>query len=220
MTKARLGQKAPLLDVSDWVQGEAFNFDQINGNAVLVEVFQVNCPGCFLYALPQAIDLYHRYASQGLTVIGIATAFEDFDKNTLENLQKLVQKGEVIGETQHSLSQHGILESGRLPYRIPFPLGMDKLVKRDSAVNEAEILNFIKEHLPDFDRQPDSYRNTIISQVRTYLEKLEYRPQSFECYNLKGTPSHILVDRQGILRACGFGNHPELESQIRQLLQA
>ncbi len=219
MIKARLGQKAPLLDVSDWVQGGAVNFDQPGGNVTLVEVFQVNCPGCFLYALPQAIDFHQRYASQGLTVIGIATAFEDFDKNTLENLQKLVEKGEVIGETHHSLSQHDLLESGRLPYRIPFPLGMDKLVKRDSAVNETDILDFIKEHLPDFDRQPDSYRNTIISQVRTYLEKLKYRPQTFERYNLKGTPSHILVDKQGILRVCGFGNHPELEDQIRQLLQ-
>jgi hypothetical protein len=29
---------------------------------VLVEAFQVNCPGCFFYALPQAISLYEKYA--------------------------------------------------------------------------------------------------------------------------------------------------------------
>ncbi|MDD1641142.1 MAG: TlpA family protein disulfide reductase, partial [Methylococcaceae bacterium] len=50
--KAQLGQKAPLLSLSDWVQGEPVNFDQLSGRVVLVEVFQVNCPGCFLYALP------------------------------------------------------------------------------------------------------------------------------------------------------------------------
>ncbi len=219
MIKAKIGQKVPLYSISEWVQGEPTNFDQLIGNVVLVEVFQVNCPGCFLYALPQAIDLHNRYSSQGLVILGIATAFEDFDKNTLENLQKLVSQGEVIGETYRSLSQHGILKSGRLPYRIPFPLAMDKLIKRDSATNDMEILAFIHDHLPDFDRQPASYREKVIEQVRDYLQKLDYHAQTFELFNLKGTPSHILVDKQGILRDCGFGNQPELEQQIQTLLQ-
>ena len=111
---------------------------QINntGKVVLLEVFQVNCPGCFLYALPQAIDLHQRYSDKGLTVLGIATAFEDFDKNTLENLLKLVKHGEIIGETLHILEQHSILTEGRLPFSIPFALAMDKLVKRDNDVSE------------------------------------------------------------------------------------
>jgi len=52
----------------------------------------------FIPCLPQAIALQPRYHEQGLAVIGVATAFEDFDKNTLENLQRLLQKGEVIGD--------------------------------------------------------------------------------------------------------------------------
>jgi hypothetical protein len=58
MMKAQIGQKSPLLSLFEWVQGEPVNFDQLSGRIVLVEVFQVNCPGCFLYALPQAVDLY------------------------------------------------------------------------------------------------------------------------------------------------------------------
>lgn len=219
MVEARVGDKAPLILVSEWVQGNPTNFDQLIGKVVLVEVFQVNCPGCFLYALPQAIDLHQRYSIQGLVVLGIATAFEDFDRNTLENLQKLVNHGEVIGETHHSLNQHGILKSGRLPYRIPFPLAMDKLIKRDSPVYQNEILAFIDEHLPHFDQQPAAYREKVIAQVRGYLQKLDYHAQTFELFNLKGTPSQILIDKQGILRDCGFGNHPELEQQIQTLLQ-
>ncbi len=46
--KAQIGQKAPQLSVSAWVQGMELNFDQLLGQVVLVEVFQVNCPGCFL----------------------------------------------------------------------------------------------------------------------------------------------------------------------------
>ncbi|MBK8814766.1 MAG: redoxin domain-containing protein [Methylococcaceae bacterium] len=217
--KARIGQKAPLFSVSEWLQGQSTNFDKLLGNVILVEVFQVNCPGCFLYALPQAIDLHRQYSNQGLVVLGIATAFEDFDKNTLENLQKLVNQGEVIGETLYSLSQHGILKSGRLPYNIPFSLAMDKLVKRDSAVSETEVLTFIREHLPDFDRQPNGFRKKVIGQVQDYLQKLDYHAHTFELFNLKGTPSYILVDKQGILRDCGFGNHPEMENQIKTLLQ-
>jgi hypothetical protein len=219
LTKAQICEKAPLFSVSDWVQGGSTNFDQLAGKVVLVEVFQVNCPGCFLYALPQAIDFHQRYSNQGLVVLGIATAFEDFDKNTLENLGKLVNHGEVIGETLLMLSQQGVLEAGRLPYRIPFPLAMDKLIKQDGDLSEDNITAFIDEHIPNFGQQPQAYREKVLQQVRAYLQKLEYRAQTFEMYSLKGTPSHILVDKQGILRDCAFGSHPELEKQIQGLLQ-
>ncbi len=217
--KALLGQKAPLLAVSRWLQGSPVNFDSLEGSVVLVEVFQVNCPGCFLYALPQAVDLHQRYANQGLAVLGVATAFEDFDVNTPENLQKLVDNGEVIGETLHNLNRQGILESGRLPYRIPFPLGFDQLDKRKSPVDDGEVLAFIHEHLTDFDQQPAGYREKIKAQVWSYLSKLDHHARTFETFNLKGTPSYILVDRCGILRDCGFGNQPDLENRVRSLLK-
>ena len=40
--KAQIGQKAPVLSLSELVQGEPINFDQLSGRVVLVEVFQVN----------------------------------------------------------------------------------------------------------------------------------------------------------------------------------
>jgi peroxiredoxin len=219
LIKPSIGQKAPLFSVSDWVQGEPTNFDQLTGKVVLLEVFQVNCPGCFLHALPQAIDLHQRYSGKGLTVLGIATAFEDFDKNTLENLLSLVKTQEVIGETLHTLNQHGILIDGRLPFSIPFPLAMDHLVKRETEVSEDEITAFIEEHIPDFRQKANTYQENVRQQVRAYLQKLEYHAQTFELFNLKGTPSHILVDKKGILRECAFGSHPELEKQVQRLLQ-
>lgn len=218
MSKAKIGEKAPLFSVSDWVQGEPTNFDQLIGKVVLVEVFQVNCPGCFLYAFPQAIALHQRYSSQGLKVLGIATAFEDFDKNTLENLHKLTKHGEVIGETLAMLNQHGILEAGRLPYHIPFPLAMDKLTKQDGDVSEDIISIFIDEHIPNFRLQPLTYQEKTHEQVRAYLQKLEYRAETFETYKLKGTPSHILVDKHGVLSDCAFGTQPDLERHIQELL--
>jgi thiol-disulfide isomerase/thioredoxin len=216
---AMIGEKAPLLAVSEWAQGVPTNFDQLLGRVVLVEVFQVNCPGCFLYALPEAVELHRKYADAGLTVLGVATAFEDFDKNTPENLRRLVERNEVIGETFKALSQHGQLDEGRLPYRIPFPLAMDQLSERQDEITDADILEFIHGRLPNFDRQPDAYRQQIAKQVRGYLESLRYRAETFERFQLKGTPSQILVDKQGMLRACEFGAFPDLENRLVELLK-
>ena len=103
------------ITVGHWVQGGPISLDDWVGSVILIEVFQVNCPGCFIYALPRAVDLHQRYHDQGLVVMGLATAFEDYDKNTLENLQKLVTSGEVIGETYKALNQYGKLAEGKLP---------------------------------------------------------------------------------------------------------
>jgi len=217
--KAQIGQKTPLLSVSTWVQGTETNFDRLLGQVVLVEVFQVNCPGCFLYALPQAVDLHRKYSEHGLTILGVATAFEDFDKNNLENLIRLIENGEVVGETLRILSQQGKLSAGLLPYRIPFPVAMDRLNKRQGEVSDNVITNFIKDRVPNFEQRPEADQQKIRQQVQNYFQSLDYHAETFERFDLKGTPSHILVDKQGILRDCAFGDYPELEMRILGLLQ-
>ncbi|MGR8941695.1 MAG: TlpA family protein disulfide reductase, partial [Gammaproteobacteria bacterium] len=144
---------------------------------------------------------------------------EDFDKNTLENLRLLVERNEVIGETFSALSRHGQLEQGRLPYSIPFPLAMDRLIERAGGASEAEMLDFIHGRLPNFEQQADAYRQQVVKQVRGYLASLHFRAETFERFQLKGTPSQILVDRQGVLRACEFGVFPDLEARLIALLQ-
>lgn len=219
MIKAKLNQPVPPLIVSDWVQGEPVNFEQLVGHVVLLEVFQVNCPGCFLHALPHAIEIYQHYSEQGLIVLGVATAFEDFDKNTLDNLLSLVNEGIVIGETQRNLSEKGLLlEDQFLPYQIPFPLAMDQLIKRHAEVNQAEIEAFIRDRLPQFDEQSEAFQIRLQQQVGDYLRKMEYYPQTFDSYGLQGTPSQLLIDKQGVLRESKFGNYPDLEKRVQKLL--
>jgi hypothetical protein len=219
MQKAVIGQKAPLLSVSDWLQGTPINFDQLSGQVVLVAVFQVNCPGCFLYSLPQVVALQQRYADRGLAVLGVATAFEDFDKNNLDNLTRLLEKGEVVGETLRSLTLHGKLQNGRLPYQISFPVAMDKLKERQNANIESDIDAFIRLRLPDFQEKSSLEQQRVRQQLQNYFQALEYHAETFECFGLQGTPSYILVDRRGILKACRFGAYPELEADIQALLQ-
>ena len=76
------------ITVDAWAQGGSISLNDLVGSVVMIEVFQVNCPGCFIYSLPKAVELYEKYHEHGLVVIGLATAFEDYDKNTFENLHK------------------------------------------------------------------------------------------------------------------------------------
>ena len=214
----KIGEKAPNLKVSQWIQGLPTNFDKEKDHIVLVEVFQVNCPGCFLYGIPEAINIYNKYHSEGVTVLGVATAFEDFDKNTKENLELLLKTGEVIGDTKEGLSQYGKLNDSKLPYKIPFPVGMDSLVKETDDISELRIKNFINKQIPDFDSQSEDYRNQIIHRVKEYLKSKEYSAETFEEYSLNGTPSTIVVDRKGILRDVSFGQNGALEPLIQSLL--
>ena len=153
---AVIGEKAPNFGVSEWVQGAPTNFEQEKDHVVLLEVFQVNCPGCFMNAIPEAINIYNKYKDDGVRVLGLATAFEDFDKNTLDNLKMLAETGEVIGETKSALSSYGKLQEGnRLSFKIPFPLGMDNLTKSAGEISQDQIMQFIYPQIPDFDSQPD-----------------------------------------------------------------
>ncbi|QUC65618.1 redoxin domain-containing protein [Nitrosopumilus sp. K4] len=215
---AVIGQKAPNFGVSEWVQGAPTNFDQEKDHVVLVEVFQVNCPGCFLYGIPEAINIYNKYKDDGVRVIGIATAFEDFDLNTLENLKMLAETGETVGETKKALTTYGQGQGGKLPYKIPFPLAMDKLTKTTGEISQEKILQFIYPQIPDFDSQPEEYKKQIIQRVKDYMKSKEYAAETFEKFALQGTPSTILVDRKGILRDVSFGQSSNIEAMIQKLV--
>jgi hypothetical protein len=217
---AKIGSKAPNLVVSKWVQGLPTNIDKEKDNVVLVEVFQVNCPGCFLHAIPQAIDIYNKYRKDGVTVLGISTAFEDFDKNTIDNLELLLTKGETVGETLRALGQYGQLADGKkLPYKIPFPVGMDLLKKEEGPISQEKINEIIEANVPGFDSYNEHQKSDIIERVKQYLKNKEYSAQTFEQYALRGTPSSILIDKKGILRDVTFGQNDLLEENIKKLLK-
>jgi hypothetical protein len=217
---AKIGSKAPNIEVSSWIQGKPTNIDKERGNVVLVEVFQVNCPGCFLYGIPEAINIYKKHKDNGISIIGLATAFEDFDKNNLQNLEKLVTTGEVVGETYRALEQyHQLNEVNKLPYKIPFPVGMDLLKKESGGLSDGKIMDFVEANIPDFRSYSEKDRQVLIERVKQYFSSKEYSAKTFEEYGLRGTPSSILVDRKGILRSTFFGSNGMLEGAVEQLLK-
>ena len=212
------GRPAPPLTVSEWVQGDPTNLDRQRGNVVLIEVFQVNCPGCFFTAIPEAIKVHDHFAGQPVTVLGVATAFEDWDENTLDNLRRLVDTGEVIGETRRILEQARMLDDGRLRYRIPFPLAMDELVPVSGEPTRDQALAAIRPQVPQFDVLPPDQQSQLIERVSAYLAVRQFAPATFDAYALHGTPSTILIDRNGKLRETTFGQTGDLAPKVQILL--
>ncbi len=215
---AELNRPAPEIQVAKWVQCEPITLSALKGKVVLIEVFQVNCPGCFLYGIPEVIRLHDLYHEQGLEVIGLATAFEDYEKNTLENLQALVESGTVIGEAQKALEQTGELVEGKYRWQIPFAIGMDVVVADDDPITEDKILEYAKRLHPDVMQRRQEEQDYILKMTEQYLNGKTMKAETFELYNLKGTPSSILIDREGILRDVSLGASEELEPLVKQYL--
>lgn len=213
-------KKAPNLRIGDWVQGVPTNIDKEQGKVIVIEVFQVNCPGCFLYGIPEAIGVYNNTDQSEVKVLGIATAFEDYDKNNLDNLKLLVTKGEVIGETLRALRMYGRVENGnKLPYSIPHPVAMDSLIKRSGDVQESQVLEFLKENVSGYQAYSEQDKLMLLERAKHYLGSKEFSALTFEEYKLKGTPSTILIDRKGLVRDIAFGADGGLKSKVDLLLK-
>lgn len=204
--------------VDTWVQGGPVNPPELIGSVVLIEVFQVNCPGCFLYSLPKSIELFERYHQQGLIVIGLATAFEDYDKNTLENLQKLIATGEVVGETLKALARYNVLSHGKLPWKIPYAVGMDRVTTETEPVTDERIRNYANTFLPDFENLGEAQQQSVLQQIKHYLTQKAMKAETFERFALQGTPSCILFDRKGQLKDVSFGQIDYKQAMVEHFL--
>lgn len=221
--RAKIGSLAPDLRISEWVKGLPTNIRQEKGNVIYIEIFQVNCPGCFIYGIPEAIRLFDKYKGQHLVVLGLATAFEDYEKNTLENLRLLLTSGEVIGETRRVLAQLGQLAEGnKLLYKIPFSVGMDLIINQENNVTQltdTKITHFIEDNIDNFNSYPERDKKILLGQVRQYLANKKYSALTFEQYGLRGTPSSMIIDKKGVLRFVGFGSEDLTEEKIIGLLK-
>lgn len=219
-TTATLNAPAPQPEIECWVQGSEPPINELTGQVILIEVIQVNCPGCFIHALPEVIHLHETYQSQDLKVFAIATAFEYFEYNTLNNLERLLQHGELHGEPLTQLGDANFLENDRLPYSIPFSVAMDKLVKYTEAPTKEAIETFTLSQIPDFHngKFSDERKQEIYRRAESHLNDKKFRALTFEMYQLQGTPSSILIDKKGILRRVTFGAVNKLQGDIEQLL--
>jgi len=115
-------------------------------------------------------------------------------------------------------SQYGKSQGDKIPFKIPYPVAMDSLIKQSGEVSKEKMDSLIKNQIPNFDEQSEDYKKQIYGRVKDYFSSKEFSAETFEMYSLQGTPSSILVDRKGILRDISFGQNGLLESKIQTLL--
>lgn len=93
---------APELSVSQWFNtDEDLSLRRLRGEVVVVEAFQMLCPGCVSHGLPQAQRIQQTFG-RDLTVLGLHTVFEHHAAMTPTSLEAFLHE-----------------------YRISFPVGVD-----------------------------------------------------------------------------------------------
>ena len=123
-----------------------------------------------------------------------------------------------MGETHEVLNARGLLTNNRLDYSISFPVAWDNVVPCHSTDYLLDAHNFIKKDFPQFDSFPQKNQKLILKQVMNYLKDKKFTAKSFEAYQLQGTPSTLLIDKNGILRGKWFGSGYDLLPEVEKLL--
>jgi peroxiredoxin len=137
---------APELQVTRWFNAPTpITLAALRGKVVVIEAFQMLCPGCVSHGLPQAQRVRRLFTEAQLAVLGLHTVFE-----------------------HHAAMGEVALEAFLHEYRISFPVGVDA----------------------------PSTNGPI--------------PHTMAVYNLRGTPSLLLIDKQGRLRKQFFGQVEDL----------
>lgn len=90
------------LSVSQWFNTEhALDLQQLKRRVVVIGAFQMLCPGCVAYSIPQLKKLHELSRGMPLSVIGVHTVFE-----------------------HHQAMQACALEAFIHEYRLDFPIGI------------------------------------------------------------------------------------------------
>lgn len=96
-------QPAPEWQVTRWFNTPApITLASLRGRVVVVEAFQMLCPGCVSHGLPQAQRIRQVFPVEQVAVIGLHTVFEHHEAMTPVALQAFLHE-----------------------YRIGFPVGVD-----------------------------------------------------------------------------------------------
>lgn len=90
--------------VSEWFNtATPIHLNALKGRVVMLEAFQMLCPGCALHGLPQAQRVRSAFREEDVAVIGLHTVFEHHAAMTPVSLKAFLHE-----------------------YRITFPVGVDE----------------------------------------------------------------------------------------------
>ncbi len=169
----------------------------------LLFVFQVNCPGCFIYGFPLVNKLYWKYRESGLNVLGLSTAFEDFEYNTAVNTELLLTQRQTVGATRQALGED-------YAQAIDFPIAVDQVTTGTALATPANI-ELVCEAIAGFGNSSRLEQEALPQKVKAYLQKSTQTSATFTLNHLPGTPTFLLVDQNLKLLEGWFGHTPEAD---------
>lgn len=200
------------LNIQELVQGE-FTPNKVN----MAFVFQVNCPGCFLYGIPIMNNLYKSFNDQA-SFIGVATAFEDFEYNNENSLKLLLQNGTLLGETKKYYESNYNVST--YSERLNFPIAFDRMTTSKEFIDSDKI-ELMCNAVPNFAAFSATEKEILIRKVKDYYSHIPLVAETFVLNQLKGTPSFIIFDdNYNILEHYfGYQNEDVLKARLEDLLK-
>lgn len=98
-------RRAPPLQASDWLNTpKPLDIADFRGRVLVIEAFQMLCPGCVAHGLPQAQRIAQVFPGDQVAVIGLHTVFEHHEAQ----------------------GTRAALEAFAHEYRLRFPIGIDR----------------------------------------------------------------------------------------------
>lgn len=171
----------------------------------LLFVFQVNCPGCFLYGFPAVNNIHRLYGREDFAVLGLSTAFEDFELNTAANTRLLLEQKKTVGATRAALGHAG---TDVYAQAIDFPVATDRLTTGTELATEAGVESVCRSH-PDYAHFEEAEKHEWRRRVAAHLHSIPQTSATFTLNQMHGTPSVLLFDEKLVLLDAWFGHKAE-----------
>ena len=100
-----VGEPAPELEISTWMNGEGVSLKELRGKVVILEFFQLWCPGCNKFSIPLMKEWKKIFADEReIVFISIHTVFEGHRINSVKNLRIFIKKKKIthlVGVDRH-----------------------------------------------------------------------------------------------------------------------
>lgn len=106
-------RQAPELQVSEWINtDQPMQLSDLRGKVAVIHAFQILCPACVDYAIPQTSMLHERFKHDPeVIVFGLHTVFENHQAMGPDALKSYIQTHKLsfpIGIDQPSADPKGI----------------------------------------------------------------------------------------------------------------
>ena len=113
LTFAVPSTNAPEWVVSEWINGSGTSLQDLKGKVVIVEFFQLWCPGCNKFSIPLMKQWGQTFNTEieagNLKILSIHTVFEGHDYQTPERLRDFVKENAIhhlVGIDHHNPGEH------------------------------------------------------------------------------------------------------------------